>query len=259
MKNLFKYVGIISILLFSFYYAEKMSNIVINNSGLVMQINKNVEEYNTAPVNATINNSYIIPGINGNNVNVIKSYNNMKALNVFNEHYLVYDKVVPNISLENNKDKIIKNGNKIKNSISILVENNINIIEYSIDKNINITRLINYDTYDKYAKYEQINNDFNNYKKVEKLLNNNNLNKNICIINSSNFDFCKENKKYLVDKTVELNNYNLSNIKNSIQSGYIIYVNDNVNITDYKILIKQIYYQDLDIINLSELITEERD
>jgi len=259
MKNLFKYIGIISVLLFSFYYTEKMSNVVINNSSLVMQINNSVDKYNTLPVNAIVDNNYIIPGINGSNVNVIKSYNKMKSLEVFNETYLVYDKVVPKVSLENNKDKIIKNGNRMKNSVSILVENNVDVIEYSKNKNIQITRLIDYDSYDKYAKYEQINNDFNNYKKVEKLLNNNNLNKNICIINSSNLDFCKENKKYLVDKTIELNNYNLSNIKNNIQSGYIIYVNDFVNITDYKILIKQIYYQDLDIISLSALITEERD
>ena len=259
MKNLFKYIGIISVFLFSFYYTEKMSNIIINNSSLVMQINENVDKYNILPVNAIIDENYIVPGINGSNVNVIKSYNNMKVQDVFNEYYLVYDKVIPNVNLENNKDKIIKNGNRVKNSVSILVENNIDVIEYSKEKNISITRLINYDSYDKYAKYEQINNDFNNYKKVEKLLNNNNINKNICLINSSNIDFCKENKKYLVDKTIELNNYNLSDIKNNIQSGYIIFISDNVNVTDYKILIKQIYYQDLDIISLSTLITEERD
>jgi len=259
MKNLFKYIGISSILLFSFYYTEKMSNVVINNSGLVMEINENIDQYNITAVSAIIDGNYIIPGINGSNVNVLKSYNNMKSLEVFNETYLVYDKVIPDISLKNNKDKIIKNGNKNKNSVSIILNNNMEVIEYSKEKNINITRLIDYDTYDKYAKYEQINNDFNNYKNVEKLLTNNNLNKNICMINNNNLNFCKEKDKYLVEYTIELNNYNLSNIKNNIQSGYIIYINDNVSLTDYKILIKQIYYQDLDIISLSKLITEERD
>ena len=41
MKLLFKYIGLTSILLFSFYYTEKMSNMVINNSSLVMEINEN--------------------------------------------------------------------------------------------------------------------------------------------------------------------------------------------------------------------------
>ena len=105
MKNLFKHIGISSILLFSFYYTEKMSNVVINNSGLVMEINENIDQYNITAVSAIIDGNYIIPGINGSNVNVLKSYNNMKSLEAFNETYLVYDKVIPDISLKNNIKK----------------------------------------------------------------------------------------------------------------------------------------------------------
>ena len=259
MKNLFKYIGISSVLLFSFYYTEKMSNVVINNSDLVMQINENSSDFNTLPVSAEIDGSYIVPGLNGNTVNVLKSYNNMKFLDTFNSYYLVYDKKVPDISLENNLDKIIKNGNKNKNAVSIILENNMDVINYSKEKSINITRLISYETFDKNAYYEQINNDVEYYKKVESMLNNNNINKNICFINNNNIDICKEDKKYLVESTKELNNYNLANIKESIGSGNIIYIKNNVSLTDYKILIRQIYYQDLDIISLSKLITEERD
>ena len=259
MKNLFKYIGISAVLLFSFYYTEKMSNMVINNSSLVMEINENIDKYNVLPVSAEVNGKYIVPGLNGSNVNVLKSYNNMKSLEVFNSYYLVYDKVIPNISIENNKDKIIKNGNIEKNGVSIVVQDNIDIINYSKEKNINITRLINYDTYNKNAIYEQINNDMDNYQNVEKLLNNNNINKNICFLNNNNIDICKKNNKYLVEATVSLNNYNLGNIKDSIKSGYIIYISDTATVTDYKILVRQIYYQDLNIISLSKLITEERD
>lgn len=259
MKNLFKYIGITGILLFSFYYTEKMSSIVINNSGLVKEINKNVDEYNIKSVSAEINGEYIIPGLNGSSVNVIKSYNNMKSLDTFNSFYLIYDKVVPNISLENNKDKIIKNGNRNKTSVSLIVKDNVDVIDYSKEKKIHITRLVDYNTYDKYAFYEQINNDMNRFNDVEKLLNNNNINKNICVINNNNLEICRENKKYLVEATVTLNNYNLGVIKDSIESGYIIYINDNVSLSDYKILVRQIFYQDLDIISLSKLITEERD
>ena len=106
--------------------------------------------------------------------------------------------------------------------------------------------------------YEQINNDSVEYNKVESMLNNANINKNICFINNQIIDICKNNSKYLVESTLTLNNYNLSTIKQSIKSGYIILINDNVSLTDFKILVKQIYYQDLSIIYLSELITEER-
>ena len=257
MRNLFKYIGLSAVLVFSFYYTEKMSNIVINNSSLVNEINENVNNYNIQAVSALIDGDYIIPGLNGSTVNVLKSYNNMKFLDTFNSYYLVYDKTVPMVSLENNKDKIIKRGNSSKESVSIIVKDNQEIIDYSLQKNIEITRLININTFNKSVSYEQINFDVENYKKVESLLNNSNLNNNICFINNKNN--CDNSEKYLVESTVTLTNYNLGNIKSDIKSGYIIFINDDVSVTDYKILIRQIYYQDLDIISLSKLITEERD
>ncbi len=254
--KLFKYIGITSLLLFSFYYTEKLSNVVINNSDLVLEIKDHSDEFNIEPVSAIIDNEYITPGINGSNVNVLKSYNNMKFLNEFNAYYLVFDIIKPEISLENNLDKIIKNGNKSKEGVSIIIVNNEEVINYSNEKNINITRLISLDTFNKSALYEQVNIDDINYKKVDRMLKNNNLDKNICFINDNLIEYCREDKKYLVINNKELNNYNLSEVKNNIVSGDIILIKDNVNITNYKILIKQIYYQNLKILSLSDLISE---
>ncbi len=258
MKTIFKYLGIFSIIMISFYYTEKMSNIVINNNNLVTEINNLSSEYNVASVSAIIDKDYIIPGLNGYSVNVLKSYNNMRFLDTFNSYYLEYDKVTPNVSLENNKDKIIKNGNKAKNSVSLLVKDNQEIIAYAKEKNIHITRLVDHHTFDKNFIYEQVNNDYEQFNKVEMMLNNNNVNRNICIINNNIIDICKKNRKYLVEPTFILNNYSLASIKDQITSGTIILINDNVTLTDFKILVRQIYYQDLDIIYLSKLITEER-
>ncbi len=259
MKNLFKYIGITAVLLFSFYYTEKMSKVVVNNSNLVKEINSRSNEYNVESVSAIIEDDYIIPGLNGYSVNVLKSYNNMRFLDTFNSYYLEYDKVVPGISIENNKDKIIKRANSIKKSVAIIIKDNLDVLEYTKDKNIKITRLIDMNTYDKNYIHEQINNDINNYKKVELMLNNANINKNICYINNNIIDICRNNNKYLVESSLTLNNYNLASIKEKIKSGDIIYINDNVTLSDFKILIKQIQYQDLKIVYLSNLITEERD
>lgn len=259
MKNLFKYMGLTAVLLFSFYYTEKMSNMVINNSSLVMEINENSDEYNVEAVSAIIEDNYIIPGLNGYTVNVLKSYDNMRFLDTFNSYYLEYDVKSPNVSLENNKDKIIKYGNSRKNSVALIVKDNVDVINYSKDKNIKLTRLVDHNTYDKSVFYEQLNNDYNEFKKVETMLNNANINKNICVINDNIKDICISNKKYLVESSLTLNNYNLANIKGNIKSGYIIYIDDSVNVTDYKLLVRQIYYQDLDIIYLSDLIKEDRD
>ncbi len=259
MKYLFKYLGLGVILMFSFYYTEKMSRVVINNSSLVSLINENSKDYNVNPVSALIEDEYIIPGLNGYSVNVLKSYNNMRYLDTFNSYYLEYDKIKPNISLENNKDKIIKKGNPSKKGISLIVKDNQDVISYAKEKEIKITRLVDHHTYDINFNFEQINNDYEEYSKVEVMLNNSNKNKNICYINDNIIDICRKNKKYLVESTLVLNNYNLATIKDGVESGYIIYINDNVSLTDFKILVRQIYYQDLNIMPLSELISEERD
>ncbi len=259
MIKLFKYLGITALLLFGFYYTEKMSNIVVSNSALVSEINDNSKDYNVSAVSAIIDDDYIIPGLNGYAVNVLKSYNNMRFLDTFNSYYLEYDKILPNISLENNKDKIIKYGNALKKSVAIIIQDNIDVIDYAKEKEIKITRLVDRHTYDRKEAYEQINNDYEEYNKVESMLNNANVNKNICYINNNIIDICKEKKKYLVESSLTLNNYNLASIKDKIKSGYIILINNNVSLTDFKILVRQIYYQDLDIVYLSDLITEERD
>ncbi len=257
MKNIFKLLGIGTILLFSFYYTEKFSNIVINNSSLVKEINNNKNEYNIEAVSAVIDDEYIIPGLNGYAVNVLKSYNNMKFLDNFNSNYLEYDIVKPNISLENNKNKIVKYGNIKKNSVALIIKDNIDILNYSKEKNIKITRLIDHNTFEKNSNYEQINYDYVEYNKVENMLNNINKNKNICYVDSYIEEVCK-NDKYLITDSLKLNNYNLASIKDKIKGGYIIFINDNVSLVDYKLLLKQIYYQSLSIIPVSELISEER-
>ncbi len=258
MKNLFKYIGLVSLLLFSFYYTEKMSSAVINKSSLVKEINKVSDEYNIISVSAIIDNDYIIPGLNGYAVNVLKSYNNMRYLDSFNSYYLEYDKVLPDVSLENNKDKIIKYGNNRKNGIAIILKNNIDVLNYIKENNLKINRLIDKNTFSKTELYEQINNDNTEYDKVEKMLNNANINHDLCYINKNIIDICREHKKYLIEESLVLNSYNLANIKEKIKSGYIIYVNDNVSVSDFKLLIKQIYYQNLKLLYLSELISEDR-
>lgn len=257
MKNFFKYIGLSTLLIFSFYYTEKMSNIVTTSNKLFIKINENSEKYNIKPVSATIKGDYIIPGLNGYAVNVLRSYNNMRHLDDFNSYYLEYDITKPSVSIDNNKEKIIKYGNDKKKEIAIIIRNNNEILEYVKKNNVVITRIVDINTFDKFAIYEQINGDVDNYNKVEKLLTKYNYNKNICYIDTNIKDTCINNMKYLVEASVILNNYNLSDIKDIVQTGYIIYINDNVNLSEFKILIKQLLYKDLKIVTLSELISEK--
>ena len=257
MKNIFKYIGISVIFVFSFFYTEKINDILISNSDLFNEIESNTNLYKTNYVNAQIDNNYIIPGLNGLEVDVFSSYYNMKDLEVFNENFLLYNKISPAISIENNKDKVIIKGNELKKMVSFVIKDNQNIIDYSYSLGIPFSRLVTLETFDENYNYEQLNAEIKYFNKLERRLNKKN-NSNICIVNNLNKELCQNNKKYLVKPTLSMNNYNLSEIKNNIFNGSIIYIDDNVSLTDYKILIRQINYQDLKIANLSTLITEER-
>jgi len=108
MKKYYKMFGIALIMAFSFYYTEQISLIVLNKSPLMITINEEKEKYSIKSVNALIDGNYIIPGVNGIEVNARDSYYRMQELEIFDKYYLSFDQVKPNISLEDNKDNLEK-------------------------------------------------------------------------------------------------------------------------------------------------------
>ena len=124
----FRNIGLLAIVAFSFFYTEKIANLVLENNELYKTIDDVKEDYTVASIDAEVYGDYIIPGLNGLEVNVKDSYFNMKGLNAFNEYYLLYDCIYPSVSLSDNKDKIITQGNSKKQSVSFILEYDKNII-----------------------------------------------------------------------------------------------------------------------------------
>lgn len=255
MKRFFQILGICSILVFSFYYTDKIALIVQEKNPILQEIKSKENELLIDSKDATVVNNFIIPGIKGSKVNAEKSFNKMKSLNAFNEYYLVYDDVKPSISIEDNKDKIIISGNKSKKQISVIIEYNEDLINYF--RNYKIDLLINKNNYDKNIKFELINNekDVKKFKQVETLLNNDKINKKLCLYNQSNQDICKSKGNYIIKNTHYLND-NIYDIKNTLENGSIILIKKDTNLKDIKILLNQIKFQDLEIVYLSDLIKE---
>ena len=251
----FKYLGICAIMLFSFYYTDKIASFVLEKNKLYQEIDNKKESYKVKSTAAIIDGNYIIPGLMGQEVNVKDSYYNMKSLDAFNEHYLVYESTNPDVSIENNKDKIINKGNPKKNSVSFILENDEELINYFINNNIKANLLVDLDNYKIYPTLELINNDAKNYEKVESLLNNGNLNSNLCILNNTLENLCRENNKYLIE-AINVDNSTFLEIKKTIESGNIYLIKKGINIENLKLLIKDIKFKDLKIVYLSELISE---
>ncbi len=256
MKKFYKSLGLIAIMLFSFYYTEKIAIFMQNKSLIMQNINEIADDYTVSATNATINGNYITPGINGRMINKTKSYVNMKSFGIFNEYYLVFDEIKPDISLNDNKDKIINWGNQSKKAVSFLLKENSSIKNYLKENKIPASLLITEQTYEKDNYFEQINNDSAKYNTIESLLNKNNINKNICYIKEIDSDFCKKNQKYLVEESIVLNSQNIVEAKNSIRSGAIILITEKAKLEEFKVLLKEITFKGLNIIPLSELISE---
>lgn len=129
MKRLFESVGLITLVCFSFFYTEKTVNVVREYDDIMITIKEKQKEYKIKPIDATIKENTIIPGVSGKSININKSYSKMKRYGNFNDTLLVYEKIDPTISINKNLDKYIIKGNETKNMISLLflVKNDDNI------------------------------------------------------------------------------------------------------------------------------------
>lgn len=245
-------------MVFSFYYTDKIALMVQNNNPIMQKINEVKETNDVDYVNAIIDDDKIIPGKNGLSINIEKSFSVMKSFGAFNSYYLVYDQKKPDVSLEDNKDKIIYSGNLTNKNISLIVEYNENTISYLENNKIKSDVLVNKDNYMNINYLELINNDFNNYNEVEIILNRSKLNNNLCLVSDkSNLEFCKKRNKYLIDSDLILTNDNLISVKNSIKNGSIIIVKSETSLDNLKIIIDQAKFKGLNFVYLSKLISEE--
>lgn len=258
LKKYGKYILFSILVLLSFYTTNKTANLVRNQDPILKEIRNISLEKKEDFVNAVIQDDYIIPGMYGSVVDELKSLSKMKEQDVFNNLYLVSQPIKPNISLSDNLDKIIIKGNSKKQQVSFVIDENSSkkIKDYLVKNNIKASLLITKDNFSKDSYFEQINNDFKNYKELDKTLKKNKINTNICVLdnNNSNLKFCKSKKKYLVKPGMFLDNANIIEIKTKLDSGSIIYIKDA---TYLDCLVEYIKSKDLKIVPLSQLISEK--
>lgn len=254
--KIFNYVGIFAVMLFSFYYTEKIANYVLEKNALYQEINEKSSSFEVPSVSAVVEDTTMMPGLNGKSVHVKESYYNMKSMQVFNSYYLVYKDVFPEISIEKNKDKIITKGNPLKNSVAIVLEYDKNIIGYLKDYNFSV--LVDSTTFDPNVRYEQINNEVKDFEKLDSLISKYVVNPNLCVIHSGNESVCREKKKYLVQPTKVLSDSSIVELKNTITSGDIILIQKNTKLETVAILLRSILFKDYDLNILSKHISEER-
>lgn len=255
MKKYFKYLGLIGLCLLSFYYTNQVALYVKNRNPLLQSINNIKDSKYVSSIDSIfIDNLYIIPGLSGREVNVNKSFLSMQKSKTYDDNLLVYNIIKPNISLEDNKDKIIIRGNENKNSVSLIFSEESDLTKYMVSNNYKANLLISKEEYN--LAYELINNSNNStiYRNIEKYLNKNKVNHHLCYVKNNVSKLCQN--KYLFKESLVINHSNFSQNKNKVKSGEIILVQKSLTLSELEILINQIKYQDLSIVYLSDLIKE---
>ena len=150
-------IGICLLTVFSFYYTNKLIEFSKSKDPIMIEIMKNKDDYNKLSIDALINNNYITPGSEGLEVDVDKSYTKMKKLGKYNDNLYVYDVVKPTISIKDNYNKFVINGNTTKKEVSLIfkvndLKNIENINKILFNNNVSATFFI-----DCNIKYDDIN------------------------------------------------------------------------------------------------------
>ena len=281
MKQIIKGIGLITLVIFTFFYTDKVLKVVREEDSIMMKINDIKDKLTIEPTDAIIIEDTIIPGLNGKKVNIDKSYKKMKNYGNFNKNNIIYDIIYPNISITNNKDKYIIQGNMKKNTISIIfILNNdkylnelLNIINgkdikvnYFIDYSYlinNTTKIKEMSTHELYSYGDE-----GEYTPDNLLFSNNLISRignneaNICLSINNNkvINLCSKNNLYTIKPTIIIKKSPYITIKKNLFNGSIIlfYINNDLT-KELKLIIDYINSKGLKIVGLSELISEDID
>lgn len=123
MKTAFKYVGILALMCFSFYYADKVAKFMKAEDSVMKTINEYAAKYNTECREGYITEEGVVLGVSGLAVDTELSYSEMKGIG-FEETLLEYKEASCIVSKVNNRDDYIIKGNEARNSISLIIEVN---------------------------------------------------------------------------------------------------------------------------------------
>lgn len=133
MKKCFQMIGIITLLIGSFIYTEKVGTAAKLTDPLLNEIKSKKDGYKENSIEPIIKDNTIIPGINGKEVDTLKSYEAMSKIGYFDDKLLIYKTLTPENSLDKNKDKYIIASSNTKLNVSLI---------FKVAKNNNLTKVI---------------------------------------------------------------------------------------------------------------------
>lgn len=275
-------IGICLLTVFSFYYTNKLIEFSKSKDPIMIEIMKNKDDYNKLSIDALINNNYIIPGSEGLEVDVDKSYTKMKKLGKYNDNLYVYDVVKPTISIKDNYNKFVINGNTTKKEVSLIfkvndLKNIENINKILFNNNVGATFFIDGNIMEEdisvLKTLDESNNYFGNlgYNKkysIKTIKYTNALldridddNHNYCYAEKDDINVlktCSEVKMYTIKPMVVSNIFPFTYIKQNLENGKIFSLDTNsYTLKQLDLIIKYVRQKGYDFVTLEEILNEK--
>lgn len=275
-------IGICLLTVFSFYYTNKLIEFSKSKDPIMIEIMKNKDDYNKLSIDALINNNYITPGSEGLEVDVDKSYTKMKKLGKYNDNLYVYDVVKPTISIKDNYNKFVINGNTTKKEVSLIfkvndLKNIENINKILFNNNVSATFFIDGNIKDDDINILKILDESNNYfgnlgynkkysiktiKYTNALLDRiDDDNHNYCYVEKDDINVlktCSEVKMYTIKPMVVSNIFPFTYIKQNLENGKIFLLDTNsYTIKQLELIIKYVKQKGYDFVTLEEILDEK--
>ena len=275
-------IGICLLTVFSFYYTNKLIEFSKSKDPIMIEIMKNKDDYNKLSIDALINNNYITPGSEGLEVDVDKSYTKMKKLGKYNDNLYVYDVVKPTISIKDNYNKFVINGNTTKKEVSLIfkvndLKNIENINKILFNNNVSATFFIDGNIKDDDINILKILDESNNYfgnlgynKKysIKTIKYTNALldridedNHNYCYVEKDDINVlktCSEVKMYTIKPMVVSNIFPFTYIKQNLENGKIFSLDTNsYTLKQLDLIIKYVRQKGYDFVTLEEILNEK--
>ncbi|MBR4671819.1 MAG: polysaccharide deacetylase family protein [Bacilli bacterium] len=269
----------ITMILASFMYTNNVIRKSREKDPIMININKDKALYEKETIEATIKDNELIPGISGMKVNVDSSYSKMKQKGSYDKSLYVFDEVKPEIISSNDYDDYIVSGNNTNPYVSLIfvikdtdyVEDILKILN---EKEINATFFLDKSLFDNSIDLiksivnfgndvELLSNNYsiyevNKYNSILRLVTKDKLS--FCYFDNKNDDIkknCKESKLNSVIPNINTDSYIYSIIKNKMNNGSIIEINNNLtSVKELKSTISYIFQKGKKIVLLKKLIEE---
>lgn len=279
MKSIVKLLGLLVLIGFSFFYTDKVIEVIREEDEVMIKIKEEKDHYFVKPVDAVISGNTIIPGENGREVDVDGSYKKMKEQGIYNEKLFVFDEIKPKIRLEDYQDKFIISGNKNKKMVSLVFSIDSSRYLEQVDKILNNKNIIgnffvdysylisNSTTIKEKSYHEFYSYGADGVYSPDTILFANNLISRIsnneaiyCFspdMSKKTLSLCSKNNLYTVSPTIVGANTPYKNVKNKLESGSIIFLSlNNEGMTELPLVIDYIEGKGYKIVGLSTLLSE---